>query len=203
MEPGDYLSLVQTVLIAVQIGVVLWVARQWKVQKRSERYADQCHNILKHWYKIEHYFYVIAGMAVYDGKNDWEYSKKFIGDNKDDLLIFYLFLKNPKIYINDKDNDSIRKVFEIEKDYSTIRFIYDEYMSQGGNKNWLRPYIGKYLLEYEYELNSKSEVQKIKESNNKDAVKMNEIFKIYKKDVQKVMAKLEEILLDYFHLKKL
>ena len=91
----NWFRLIQAIFILFQIGVIVWVARQWKNQKRAERYADQCHRILLHWHNIEHYWYILTGLAVYH-VNPYEHSRNFFEEKRDSILCFLAFLRNPE-----------------------------------------------------------------------------------------------------------
>ena len=116
---SNSLASIQIIFIIIQTVLIVWVSKEWVNQKRTERYADQCHNILKHWWKIEQYLYILAGSPEEgDGEYDVEYyaedddkhardyaknyAQRFLENNKDSIMIFLSFLRNPEIYIGKK-----------------------------------------------------------------------------------------------------
>ncbi len=196
---SDLLLLIQVVFIIMQTVLIVWVSQEWRNQKRSERYADQCYNILKHWQEIKHYLYVLTGLAVYCSKDDKEYSVRFIEENENSIRIFWTFLRDPEIYIDRKDKNSMELIAKIEDDCRFMKSIFEDAKDSGTN---ICIEIEEQLLNRNYCLNSKQEVEKIKRNNDKVGVKKDEIFQIYEKDVEAIMKELKGILLEYAHYKK-
>ncbi len=207
----------------------MWVSKEWGNQKRSERYAEQCHSVLKHWWKIEQYLYVLIGSPRYDMDSEFKgsgerilvdieeerpnyYPEKIFKDNEDAILIFLSFLRNPEIYIDEQeDRDTISK---IKKNYDFIEKTFyevydDERLEELGDGKFmelievnLNERIKYRLSTKDYFFNSKLEVEKIKNSDYEEIVKERKIIRVYEKDTEEMLSNLKEILLEYAHYKK-
>ena len=208
---ANWFHLIQAIFILIQIGVILWVARQWKNQKRSEKYADQCHRILQYWHNIEHYWYILTGQAVYY-VNERDHSKKFFEENGDSVLCFLTFLRNPEIYVNKKDKESMDMIKKIKRIHIDIKFLFDNWFgkhSDNLNGPGLYGFIEKSLYEKslteipeEYE-DIKEEIENIKNSSEQEeGIKRLDIHKVYNKKYNEDIKKLKNILLNYAHYKK-
>ncbi len=194
-----------SILIFFQICVIIWVAHQWKNQKRTERYADQCHRILKHWHNIEHYWHILTGQAVYR-VDEYAHSKKFIEEHEDSILCFLAFLRNPEIYINKEDNKSMNMISGINKTYFCINAIFKECFNktrpESTPSELLEHIINSlYTNNCPQEQNIKEKIEDIKESNEIEGLKKEKVYKVYIEKYNEDIKNLKDILLNYAHYK--
>ena len=101
MKLPEILYCIQIVAIFIQVAVIVWVARQWREQKKEERYADQCHLILKDWSSIDRYWDILIGDGIYP-LGIHEGLKKLLKENGDCIMRFRSFLRYPKFTLIQK-----------------------------------------------------------------------------------------------------
>lgn len=193
---SDGLAITQIILIIIQIGVIIWVARQWRNQKRSERYADQCHRILLHWHNIYHYWSILIGTTPYIGgvKSHFE---KFIEEEREFIRYLNAFLMDPDIYINEDDKVSMETIKVAGETYIEIKNIFDGYLKylSGRDSSQEEDYC-KYLHEHFY--------REKYERDPKSGEELLQINPTYKEKMDKYKNNIEtmkKILKNYAHYK--
>ena len=196
-----WLEIIHILLIGFQCGVIIWVAQQWKNQKRSERYADQCHRILQHWHNIDHYWRILIGEAVYcDGVD--KHIKKFFSEEEKSVLLFKVFLRNPDLYFNKNDEESMKAVKSFQEAHVRMNTILETYYNNDSQKKiHLRDLIKKDFRERsdeEEDPKIKEEIEEFQKSLQEE----HKIYQIYIKRYKEYLMNLKDALSEYAHYKK-
>ena len=202
----NWIELVSCLTGLVQIAVIIWIAYQWKSQKRSEQYSKNCYHILiNHWQKIEHYWYILIGTAVYV-QNEKKHYQNFINKSEESIIYLKSFLRNPEIYINPDDENLVISIKKIRNVFWTIESIFSEYLRKNEPKNlnfYLSDVYCKRISKFELSEKTIKEIEKIK--NSTKATEVQKEFQIYNlciPDLEKHIKKMKNILLNYAHYKK-
>ena len=186
MPFSDVVLIIQLIATIVQITVIIWIARQWRNQKKEERYSDQCHLILKSWPTINGYWKIVTGQGIYHTSNQRHHLDKFFNENEGIISKLHSFLSYPEIYIYSKDKESIKKIKAMGNDYNNVLDAFHRWGEL--NEQTTKSMSLRAHLETEYypsrwiDGEDHNEIESIKNNNDNDSVKKTScLFSAFKK----------------------
>ena len=197
-----YLDIVQITLGIVQIGIIIWIAKNWKKQKRFEGYANRCNKILDHWYNITGYWYLLIGEEPYpiNGESQIDYLKRRREEMKEAVHLFESVVREPDIYIDRNDQVSMDKIKKFSEKVNSIDPISLSLTEYDRSQN-----IRKRLQEAYYDnegdittdIIGNETFKRPKEEGSNDSVIRNRLYREYTKILRDEFGDLKRTLQDY------